>query len=223
MLNIASLSRILQVALWLGTLGAATVWVTMKNPPFDPEPVTVILGLVSTAVSALISEYASALDQEKYSTSFALAYGYVSNFIDPVISQLISNSKEIKPLLFIYMPQNLHELEVGNIKRVMAQIRGKQFSEKLITLNTGESRTRDLISILKDSGQQFYFDFPTTLLTLNSLIDYKLHQRHNQLTREELGKQYIIQFKQALDKMLKEKNLADFIKFTNKSLDSLHP
>lgn len=216
-MNLARLSRIVQITLWLATLLAAAVWIAMPQPPFNPEPVTVILGLVSTAMSALLSEYASALEKEKYSTSYALAFGYVSNFIDPVITQLTRNP--IGPRLLIYMPQSLQELEPGNVQRIIAQIREKQFSEKMITLEAGVGRTRDLISIFRDPGQLFYFDFPTTLLTLNSLIDYNLQQRNNQSSRNELGARYIDQFKQALDKMLEEKNLRQFVDFTNKDLE----
>lgn len=43
-----------------------------------------------------------------------LAFGYVSNFIDPVITQLAHNP--IRPRLLIYMPQSLQELESGNVQ-----------------------------------------------------------------------------------------------------------
>ena len=216
-MNIARLSRIVQVVLWLATLLAAAVWIAMPKPPFDPEPVTVILGLVSTAISALLSEYAIALEKEKYSTSYALAFGYVNNFIDPVITRLTRNS--VKPHLLIYMPQSLQELEPSNVQRVIAQIHEKQFSEKVITVEADAGRTRDLFSIFKEPGQAFYFDFPSTLLTLNSLIDYNLQQRNNRSSRAELGALYIDQFKKALNKMLEEKNLGQFVGFTNKDLE----
>lgn len=91
----------------------------------------------------------------------------------------------------------------------------------MITLEAGAGRTRNLISIFKGPGQLFYFDFPTTLLTLNSLIDYNLQQRNNQSSRAELGTLYIDQFKKALNKILEEKNLNQFVSFTNKNLEGL--
>ncbi len=220
-MNILKLSRTLQVTLWLLTLVAALVWIIVPQPPFNPEPITVILGLVSTAVSALLTEFSSALKKEKYSTSYALAYGYVTNFIDPVVTQLIKTAQAEPPQLLVYIPKKVDELEPNHIDRVMKLIHEKKFSDQLLKISTGSGRTRDLISLLKGQGKPLFFDFPSTLLTLNSLIEYNLQQRNNSFTRDELATQYISEFVKALQGLIEDKGLGSYVAFTNKSLDGL--
>ena len=80
------------IILWLSTLICAVFWATGVPMPFEPEPVTVILGLVSAALTGLVSEYADALEKEEYSVSYALAYGYVINFLEPVITTILKKN-----------------------------------------------------------------------------------------------------------------------------------
>src|SRR5436190_14862860 len=101
------LSKLLMWLLWLSTLGVALCWLFWKNAPFEPEPITVVLGLISTAVTALLSEFDSRLQKEEYSLPYALAYGYVNNFLEPLITQLLKNAEvgSVSPRLYVYLPE----------------------------------------------------------------------------------------------------------------------
>src|SRR5258708_5974937 len=222
--NLRNLSRGLLIFLWLLTFAAALVWVLMKEPPFDPEPATVLLGLVSSAVTALVNEYSRRLKKEEFSTSYALAYGYVNNFLEPVVTQLVKTqiAGSPKPRMMIYIPDRLNELEPKHIDRLMTRLREKSFTSNVVNVSLAEGRARDLLTVCKRGGEFVYFDFPTTLLTLNSYIDYKVESGKESFAEEEkikLGKEYILTFKNALTKMLEQKQMTDYVAFTDKELN----
>jgi len=217
-------SKGLIVLLWLSTLIIALCSLLWKEPPFDPEPITVVLGLISTAVTALLTELGSRLEEEEFSLPYALAYGYVHNFVEPLISQLM---KQIplgspKPKLYIYIPAKLSELEPRNIERVIGKIRMKSFEDKIINLEFQEGRARDILTVTESGNKRVYFDFPNTLLSLNSLIDYKMESRKNRFSdsiREEMAKEYITKFKQVIEKLLEGRDLNEYVFFVDKDLE----
>jgi hypothetical protein len=216
-------SKSLIALLWVSTLVIAICWLFWKEAPFDPEPITVVLGLISTAVTALLSEFGSRLEEEEFSLPYALAYGYVHNFIEPLISQLM---KQIplgspKPRLYIYIPSKLSELEPRNIERVIGKIRMMSFEDKIVNLEFQEGRARDILTVTGNGNKRVYFDFPNTLLSLNSLIDYKMESRKNRFSdsaREEMAKEYITKFKQVIEKLLESRDLTEYVFFVDKNL-----
>lgn len=212
------------VFLWTATFAVSMCWLFWKNPPFDAEPITVALGLVSTAVTALLSEFGSRLEEEEFSLPYALAYGYINNFVEPLISQLLKNIPlgSPKPKLYIYLPDKLNELEPRNIERVIGRIRMKSFEDKVVNLEFQEGRARDILTVSASDKQRVYFDFPNTLLSLNSLIDYKMESRKNRFSdsiREEMAKGYIVKFKQVLETLVQSKDLKGYVYFVDKNLD----
>jgi hypothetical protein len=223
-MKIQYISKTLIGLLWLSTLAVALCWLFWKNAPFDPEPITVVLGLISTAVTALLSEFDSRLQEEEFSLPYALAYGYVNNFVEPLISQLLKNIPLGSPVprLYIYVPERLSELEPRNIERVIGRIRMKSFEDKVVNLEFQEGRARDVLTVTQSNNQKVYFDFPNTLLSLNSLVDYKMESRKNRFSdaiKEEMAKDYIIKFKQVIEKLIEAKDLKDYVFFVNKDLN----
>lgn len=219
-MKVRSLSRLLLIVLWLLTFLSAVIWAFVDEPPFDPEPVTVLLGLVSGAITGVLQEYGKTLDEEEYSISYALAYGYVNNFVEPVITQVLSSNET--PLLYIYIPERLAELEPANVDRVMAAIR-KKFRSDLMQLGMKEGRARDIIVIMKSEGQaeKMLFDFPNTLLTLNSLVDFKVESKKGSFSsreKEALGKKYIEKFQTTVRSMVTQKGLEGYVRFTDKNM-----
>lgn len=219
-MSLKRISQIVLALLWLSTLTTALLWAFAENPPFDPEPITVILGLLSTATTALLTEYASRLEQESFSPAYALAHGYMNNFIEPVITQLLRTYSS-SLLLYIYVPEKLSELEPRSIDRIMARIREKNFSDKIVNLEFAEGRARDVLSIQKIDGQSVFFDFPSTLLTLSSFLDYKMKLAKNPSpeNRELWAKQYIAKFRGTVQEIMTEKGLSQHIRFIDKDLN----
>lgn len=209
------------VTLWVATLGVALAWLFWKDAPFDPEPITVVLGLISTAITALLSELGSRLEEEEFSLPYALAYGYINNFVEPLISQLLLNATDGKaPRLYIYMPTKLSELAPANIERILGKIRLNKFKDEVVNLQFKEGRARDVLTITT-GNKQAYFDFPNTLLSLNSLIDYKIESRKNKFTdtaREEMATLYIDKFREVADSLLVKKDLKDYVSFLDRDL-----
>lgn len=223
-MKIQYVSKTLIGVLWLSTFLVAICWLFWKNPPFDPEPITVVLGLISTAVTALLSEFDSRLQEEEFSLPYALAYGYVNNFVEPLISQLLRNIPlgSPTPRLYIYLPQKLSELEPRNIERVIGRIRMKNFEDKVVNLEFQEGRARDVLTVTQSNNKRVYFDFPNTLLSLNSLIDYKMESRKNRFSdsiREEMAKDYIVKFGKVIERLIEMKDLKDYVFFVDKDLD----
>lgn len=210
------------IILWLSTLLCAVLWATGVQLPFELEPITVILGLVSAALTALMNEYANALEKEEYSVSYALAYGYVINFLEPAITSIL---KQVpageRPRFYIYIPERLQELEPRSIDRTLARLRERNLTTQSINLELTEGRVRDVLSIAMES-KHVYFDFPTTLLTLNSFIAFKTESRKNSFAEDEkqnLGKAFIEKFQETTLKMLKERNLSEYVSFIGKDLN----
>ncbi|HCW06465.1 MAG TPA: hypothetical protein DGG95_03760 [Cytophagales bacterium] len=220
-MNIKFISRIVLVILWLSTFAAALIWAFVKNPPFEPEPVTVLLGLISGAVTGLLNEFAHRLEQEEFSTSYALAYGYVNNFLEPAITALLKKENS-KIRFYIYLPERLNELEPKHVERMILKMREKNFSSQTISLEFNEGRPRDILMVSKNTDGAIYLDFPTTLLTLNSYVDYKIESKSgsfSEVDKVTLGKMFILKFREAILKMIELKGLNEYILFTDKSLN----
>lgn len=218
---IKSISKSVMIMLWLSTLLCAVLWATGVQLPFEPEPITVILGLVSAALTALMNEYANALEKEEYSVSYALAYGYVINFLEPVITSILKRIPAgERPRFYVYIPERLQELEPKSIDRTLARMKEKNLTTQSINLELTEGRVRDVLFIAMES-RHVYFDFPTTLLTLNSFIAFKTESRKNSFAEEEkqkLGKAFITKFQETILKMLNERNLSEYVSFIDKDL-----
>jgi len=173
----------------------------------------------------LLGELDSRLKEEEFSLPFALAYGYVNNFLEPLISQLLRDITpgSPRPSILIYVPENLSELEPANIERILGRLRVKSFQDKVVNLHFQGGRARDILTVKQNyRNEVFYFDFPNTLLSLNSLIEYKLESRKNSFSdseREEMAHGYIEKFKQMMQKLINKKDLSDYVTFVNKNLE----
>lgn len=217
-MNIKSISKIFQIVLWTASFILAMIWVFWTNPPFEPEPLTFALGLIAVASSAILNRYNNKLELEKFCTANALAVGYVNNFIEPVLTQLIKNNKN--SILYIFIPEKISDLFPKNIDRLVSELKERNLSNKTINVKLQEGRgARDIMSIINANGDNVYFDFPSTLLTLNILIDYKIESKKNSFNsteKELLGKLYIAKFKETAKTLLEEKNLfPKYVEFSN--------
>ena len=222
-MKLKTISKALTVTLWVSTLGVALCWLLWEDPPFDPEPITVVLGLLSTAVTALLAEYGNRLEEEEFSLPYALAFGYVNNFIEPLLTQLLREaSPHVRPRIYIYLPESLAELAPASIERTLASLRLRSLKDQVVNLEFREGRARDILTIRSTDNKAIYFDFPNTLLSLNSLIDYKLESRKNKSTedaREALAATYIRKFREVIETLINKRNMDAYVFFVDKHLN----
>jgi hypothetical protein len=231
--GIQIMGRIVLGALWAALLASVLIWVFNWPMPFgiEPEPITVLLSTISPTVTALfawvenrLKKQQAELEEERYSISHALAYGYVNNFLVPAAAQIASDHPQLagEPSLYVYMPGTLGELEKESVQQVLARVRAKGFTTAPVQLVLKDSRPRDVLTISKEGSRPVYFDFPNTLLTLNSLVSYKLESQADSFddaARAALGREYIRKFRREVERLIDNRGLRTVIGFTD---DSLH-
>lgn len=212
------MSKLFQIILWSTSFILSLIWMFYPNPPFEPEPLTFALSLIAIGSSAILNKYSNKLEQEEFCTANALAVGYVNNFIEPVLTQLIKENRN--SILYVFIPGKLSDLYSKNIDRLVADLKNRNLTQKTINVKLDEGRRlRDIMTITNVDGDNVYFDFPSTLLTLKLLIDYKVESKRNSFNGEEkalLGELYIAKFKETTKKLLEEKNLfPKYVEFSN--------
>jgi hypothetical protein len=183
---------------------------------FDPEAAFTVLFALSASYGVL---FKILLAEAEFSPSLALAFGYVENFLEPAITQLIQEGKN--PIFHIYKPDSIQELFEKNIERTRKAIEIKGFTLSDVVLEPKYSRARDVILIEKEEGKQTYFDFPSTLKSLLPYIDYKIASRNNESDEEEkdkLGKQLVEKFFKKVEELSSKKELNTHIKICDKQL-----
>jgi len=183
---------------------------------FDLEAAFVILSMLSTTHGLL---FKFLLDESEFSPSLAIAFGYVENFLEPAITQLIHEGKN--PMFHIYRPNSIQELFEKNVTRTRKTIESKGFTISDIVLSSKYTRARDIILVEKEKGKQTYFDFPGTLISLLPYIDFKIASRSNDSNeeeKEELGKKLIEKFFEKIETLVQQKGIAGHIKICDERL-----
>lgn len=226
-------AKALQVVLWTATFLVALAWLLRWKLPFEAEPITALLGLVSVATTTLVTHFNNVLrareddlEEEKFSAPLALAHGYVHNFVEPLVTRLMQqagkSAEDVR--LYILIPDELADLEPAAVERTIARIRAKQFATKTVNLQFDQGRPRDVLTVMKGGDKTVYFDFPNTLLTLKPVVDYKVRAPADtslEQAKRELGAKFIWRFKKSVEEMLARKRLTDYVKLTDKNLGFL--
>jgi hypothetical protein len=225
-MKVKKLANLIQIVLWFASFSFLIIWIFDIPFCYQPEPITVMLGLISMAVSGLVNRYSHALDIEQYSVANVLAKGYVNNFVEPVLTQLIkdSNSKSDKPIFYIFIPELLSELTPKSIDRLKAKLKTKGLSDNILKVKINEGRgVRDVMTVSNSNNKNVFFDFPNTLFSLTDFVEFKMNSPKDSLNvnlKNKIGKEYIERFKKQLIESLEEKHLhPDYIRFTNFDLD----
>lgn len=208
-MNVRKVSIVFQVVLWSLTFALSMVWLFVDRPPFEPEPLTVVAGLIASASSAILKRYEDELRLEEFCTADALAMGYVNNFLEPVLTQLIKEGKS--PFVIIFIPKTLVELQPKNIDRMLGELRKSALNDEVLSVKLDEGRGwRDIMSIRGNVKEEFFIDFPSTLLTLQPLIDFKVSSQKdsfNKLDKQLLASRFISKFEQTAQSQLQEQQL----------------
>lgn len=215
------------VLLWLAAFAVGVMWVLDIPLPYgaDAESVVTVLGMVSTATTAIVALYRKRLHLEEYSTAFALADGYVNNFVEPAVTHLLAKHGP-QVIFYIYTPKYLDELAPRAVQHTIARIEAADLKSEVVNLDLEEGRMRDVLTIRSSGSGLAFFDFPSTLLTLKNLVDYRVDSGENRLDEQkkrEKGAEYIAKFTERLHRAIEAKDLGAHVRFIDASLEPLLP
>lgn len=219
-MKVKILANTLKAMLWIGLLAFTAIWIFKIDFPYEPEPITVLLGFAVAAITTLSSRYENAIRAEKYSVANVLAQGYVINFVEPVVNQLLKDRPGQKIRFYIFVPSLLSELTPKSIDRWKLKMlsQGLKSDTEKVELSEGRG-LRDVMTISKSDSKNIFFDFPNTLYSLTNFVDYKLDSPKDSLDlveKNRLGGEYIKKFKEQLIHDLTELHLyPDVVKLTD--------
>lgn len=185
---------------------------------YELEPAYVLLTAIAIALNQM---HRWLLLDAEYSPAYALAAGYVNNFLSPVITQLKEDGV-VEPIICIYKPKQFSELFPNNVDKIKAEISNKKFKLKKVNLVLKHGRARDVLTIKQSKDNKLYFDLPNTLLSLVEYVNYKVDSRSNSLTdkaKEELTASLITSFYERVDKLLEESNISGNIQYCDSNLE----
>ena len=214
--RIQTVFNVITVLIITASLIVAAIW--MVDPErWNLEPLLVLLGLLYAAVPLLgqwlVKRLNTNLRREEMTLPFTLAYGYLTNYLAPVVRGLRKELDQPDTLKFyVYLPDDLDELKESNISETITELQNQKYTVDTVELNfPGEKRKKDYRTAKRTINNLVeikYFDFPTTLLGLVPAIDFKLETKEGQspaAQKMEIGKQYIDDFHNQLTAMLKFK------------------
>ena len=213
-----SLDRIQSIFQWLSVIILvasfvfAALWV--YNTSMNLEPILAFLGLFYSVVALLGNWVTKQLEkrvkEEDLSITYALAHGYMYNYLAPVVRGLRKKLPDPTSMRFIvYIPKNLNEFRSHAIDEVLTELSNKQYVVDTVELVfENEKRKMDYRTAKKAKGGAIqYFDFPTTMLTLEKVIEYKLNTDKDSRPDNEIAKlseEYISNFGKQLTSILKK-------------------
>lgn len=156
----------------------ATVLVVRAEPekPGSWGSLFSVLSVIFAALTVIRVSMKPTLD-ENYSLAYALAHGYVSNFARDAIADLVKQSPEGR--FVVFRPQGLEELDDAAVAAYKQRIAQRGYTASIRRLESGK-RVRDILMLeagQSEAGVLRYVDFPSTLLTLKSLVDYRSAER----------------------------------------------
>lgn len=200
----------------LGSIAIAVLWLSYSQK-YNFEPVLVLLGLLYAAIPQvgkwLVRRLNRKVEKERLTLPYALAYGYLKNYLAPVIRRIRKESDDPDRLKFyVYIPRSLNELKDDSIDEILTELENQNYELGLIELDfPGQKRKKDYRTAKRsvaNGAAPKYFDFPTTMLTLDQVVKYKLDTDEDRLPTEQekaLGDRYINDFRNCLETMLQEK------------------
>ncbi|WP_108423122.1 STING domain-containing protein [Flagellimonas amoyensis] len=196
----------LSIAILVASFVFAGLWV--YNASFNLEPLLAFLGLFYSVVALLGNWITKQLEkrvkEEELSIAYALAHGYMYNYLAPVVRGLRKRLPDPSGMVFIvYIPKNLDEFRSHSIDEVITELSNRQYVVDTVELLfENEKRKMDYRTAKRSEGGTIqYFDFPTTLLTLDKVIAYKMNTNKDSRPDKEierLSEQYISNFKEQL-------------------------
>ncbi|KAB5484208.1 STING domain-containing protein [Flagellimonas hadalis] len=225
--RIQTIFQWLSIAILVASFVFAALWV--YNTSMNLEPILAFLGLFYSVVALLGNWVTKQLEkrvkEEELSITYALAHGYMYNYLAPVVRGLRKKLSDPSAMRFIvYIPKTLNEFRSHAIDEVMTELSNKQYIVDTVELVfENEKRKMDYRTARKSKDSAIhYFDFPTTLLTLEKVIEYKMKTDKDSRPDKEIAKLsevYISNFGKQLTSIL-EKEEFDAIRGNIKIVSS---
>jgi hypothetical protein len=212
----------------------ALLWAFSGNGAF--EPWANLMTLCTAVAAVLASVWASMHDKvptgkesDRYSLAYALAYGYVHNFLAGAVDALKAEAHPGK--LFVFRPGALEQLDPATHEAFKKELVQRGFQLSTRTLDQASNRPRGLLSVYRPAGPSnpvHFVDFPTTLLTLSSLIAYQsaraVEEGEPAWTdeyRNGLAREYIDRFFKELSTQADRAGVREWIDFTDMKFRNL--
>jgi len=155
------------IAIGFATLAALlTLWQAAQAPADIDQwiKVSTLLSAIFAVLAAVWSSMKSDIEG-KYTLALALAHGYYQNLALRVLADPAAR-------LIVYRPRTLESLEPAHVQDTCQRLQGEGVTVREVPL-PGDDGARSLLQVSKASGANAYLDFPRTLRTLSSLLDYR--------------------------------------------------
>jgi hypothetical protein len=195
---------------------------------FEPEPITVLLGVMISLTYLLNDHYKDFVKDERFNgVAEVLAQGYVNNFIEPVVTSLI-NERAKKGVsrdnlkLYVYIPDEIKDMEVGKIERIKSDLRVAGFKTEPVPINI-KGRARDILTI-SGTGEDLYFDFPATINSIDPYIKYLFEEgieNYSEYRYRKISQKIIEVFERQVSKMIKSKDIHNQVVFTHNPVSDI--
>ncbi|HYP86147.1 STING domain-containing protein [Variovorax sp.] len=126
--------------------------------------VSTLLSAIFAVLAAVWSSMKSEIEG-KYTLALALAHGYYQNLVLRVLADPDAR-------LIVYRPAQLEALEPAAVQATCRQLADQGASMEEVPV-PGADGARTVLRVSKPDGGAAYLDFPRTLRTLSSLLDYR--------------------------------------------------
>lgn len=188
-------------------------------PCVDSEASFTLTMLLPSIMSGVCVALVNELD---HSVSNSLAFGYVENYLEPVITDLLQKNEHVKVCL--YKPKYLEDLSHDNQARFKSRLHHIDLTVVVKVLKLRNGRNPDIHELINTEGQILFFDFVNTLRSLNVQIEYKLaleKPKVYSIRRLALEESYIKAFYSKVTELVTKKGLLQHVKFCS-DLDEIN-
>lgn len=213
------------LAVWWAFSGDGNVepWVSLA------QTCALIAAVLASVWASMHDKVPTGKEGDRYSLSYALAYGYVHNFLVGAIDALKTEAHPGK--MFVFRPTRLEELDPATHEAFKDELKRRGFELTTRTLDKASNRPRGLLSVYRptDPANPIHFvDFPTTLLTLSSLIAYQAERAAENdepvwtdKYKNGMAKEYIDRFFKELSTQADKAGVREWIDFTDTNFRNL--
>mgnify|MGYP003584580329 CR=1 FL=1 len=212
----------------------AVTWAATGDGRYEPwaNLATVgaaIAGVLATVWASMQNRVETGNDRDRYSLSYALAYGYVHNFLAGAVDALKAEARPGK--IYVYRPANLEQLDPQTHEAFKNELVRRGFQLTTRALDKASNRPRGILSVYlpaNPASPTHFVDFPTTLLTLSSLITYQAARAQEEDDepwsdeyRNEMARTYIDHFFRELSTQADKAGVREWIDFTDTNFRNL--